>query len=245
MRASILALLAVLALSGKADAATVTVTLNVNGPSPSAAAAGAGDKVVFSNTDQVSHVVKATSSNWTYKVTIGAGSSSSVVLAGTGVYKYSDTHVVLFSQVDAGSVTVAAVKPSPTPTVKPSATPKPSATASPKPSATLSASPGASPTSSSGTALGPGLGTSVLPSATPAVTDGPQPNIAPVPVGSSPTPTATGTPAPPYFARGLVQGSTHRYGLPAALAVVAITGVLSLLVRLLLAQAPAKVHPES
>ena len=39
---------------------------------------------------------------------------------------------------------------------------------------------------------------------------------------------------------GIVQGSPHRYGLPAALAVVGIVGVLSLLVRFLLAQPEAR-----
>ena len=43
-----------------------------------------------------------------------------------------------------------------------------------------------------------------------------------------------------YADRPLVQGSPHKYGLPAALAVVGITGVVSLLVRLLLAEPAAR-----
>jgi hypothetical protein len=43
-----------------------------------------------------------------------------------------------------------------------------------------------------------------------------------------------------YAQRGLTQESAHRYGLPAALALVAVTGMVSLLVRLLLAEPAAR-----
>jgi hypothetical protein len=91
----------------------------------------------------------------------------------------------------------------------------------------------------SGTALAPGLGTGILMTGTPSPGTGPQPDIAPPLPNTTANPAAgtTGTPLVNYADRPLTQGSTHRYGLPALLAVLALTGVGSLLVRFLLAQA--------
>jgi hypothetical protein len=79
--------------------------------------------------------------------------------------------------------------------------------------------------------VGVGLGRFPTPTPAPGV---PRPDIA--------GPGATAAPAADvtYADRSLVQSSPHRYGLPAALAVVAITGVVSLLVRLLLAEPAAR-----
>lgn len=242
--AVLVGLLAVLALGFTARAAetAVTVTLTFGGPSPASANAAPGNRIVFSNTDGVTHTISATSKNWTYKKAIGANASDSVVLPSSGTYTYSDAHVVVLqNQVDKGTITVAKAAPSPSPSSSRSASPRPSTSATSKPSTSTSPSssptPAATPTSSTGTALGPGLGVGVLPTASPNETSGPQPNVAPPPPGTSPgtSPTPSSTSRTSYSGRGLVQGSAHRYGLPAALAVVAIAGVASLIVRLLLA----------
>ena len=68
-----------------------------------------------------------------------------------------------------------------------------------------------------------------------------QRNVVPEVATGEPQPTATASSAAVVNSDpGLVQGSRHRYGLPAALAVVALAGVASLLGRLLLAQQVAR-----
>ncbi len=254
LAAVLLGMLAALALSLPASAATtVTITLNINGPSPASATAVAGDTIVFSNGDNVSHTVTHKTGAWTYTKTIAANGRGSVVLTGAGSYSYTDSHALLLSTAnDPGSITVTAAKPSPAPTAKPSATvaPKPSVSAKPSGSASpaSSASPATIPTGGTGTAVGPGLGVGVVPNASaPAPSGGPAPNIAPEAVASpgEPTPTTSAPAAATAVGRGLVQGSAHRFGLPMALAVVAVAGVASLIVRLLLAQPAARPSEQS
>jgi plastocyanin len=238
-----------LGLLPTAQAASVTITLSFQAPSPSNAAAATSDTIVFSNNDQVAHAVKSKTGAWSFSRSVPAGASYSVKLPTTaGTFTYSDTHnVPIFgATVDSGTVTSTAPKPPP-----PTATPKPASTATPKPTAKPSATPRATasaqptasgsptagaPTPGSGTALAPGLGTGILTTGTPSP-GAPQPNIAPALPSTTAAPAvgATAAPAVRYADRPLTQDSTHRYGLPALLAVLALTGVASLLVRYLLA----------
>ena len=229
-------LLPLFALVGPAGAATRVVTLTNQGPSPTTLAVKVGDVVRFDNQSNVDHTVDS-AATWNFHRTIAAGTAlSTPAFTKAGTFNYTDnfTLVAIGQQVN-GSVTVTGA---PAPTASRSATPAPSRSASPRPSATRSptASPSASasavPTSGTGTAIGPGFGPGVLTSAVPAPSTGPAPAIA------GPPP-ASGAPAAPIALQyggkdALVQSSPHRYGLPAALAVVLMVGVLSLIVRLLL-----------
>ena len=235
-------LLAALALGVQASparAATVTVGLTVQGPAPNPANVNAGDTVVFVNRDGVDHTIKATS-GWTFTKVIAAGQQASYVFTKAGTFGYTDQHAVLINEA---TVVVKGGTPAPSPTARPTTSPKPQPP--PKPSATPAATSSATPTQTStpnpstGTATRPGIGTAVIPTATP--TGLPQPDIAP-PVRGNPNLTSSPVPssAVRYSSRGLVQDSAHRYGLPSALAVVALTGVASLLVRVLLAHPAAR-----
>jgi hypothetical protein len=243
-----------LGLLPSAQAASVTITLSLQRPSPPNAAAVAGDTIIFSNTDQVAHAVKSTSGAWSFSSSVAAGARYNVKLpTQAGTFTYSDTHnVPLFgTTVDSGIVTATAPKApppsattSPKPGVTASRTPSPKPTTPAKATATAqpSATPSGTPTPGSGTALAPGLGTGILTTGTPAP-GAPQPNIAPLLPDSTANPAdpvAGATAAPPvkYADRPLTQDSSHRYGLPALLAVLLLTGVGSLLVRYLLADGP-------
>jgi hypothetical protein len=238
--------------SAQAATQTITITLGVGGPDRSPASAAPSDtiKFVVSN-DRSKHLVKSTSKNWSFSATVDAQGSYSVKLpAGPGTFTYSDTHTVLIGPtVDNGRVTSTAPKPSasatpkPSPSASPKPTPKPSA--APQPSVSPQPTAGASATGTpapggSGTALAPGLGTGILTTGTPSP-GAPQPNIAPElsatpDATANPAAGATGAPPVKYADRPLTQDSSHRYGLPALLAVLALTGVTSLLVRYLLGQ---------
>jgi hypothetical protein len=257
MSATVVLLLSVvgLGLLPSAQAASVTITLSFQAPSPSNAAAVAGDTIVFSNTDQVVHAVKSKTGAWSFSKSVAAGASYSVKLPTTaGTFTYSDTHdVPIFgATVDSGTVTATTPKPSASPTRKPTATPaatpratgKPTPQPSVQPSGQPSATPTGTPTAGVGTALQPGLGTGVLPTPTP-TGPGPQPNIAPPAPNASNAPanassTATSGPRVKYADKPLTRDSSHRYGLPALLAVLGLTGVASLLVRFLLAHPTAR-----
>ena len=150
-----------------------------------------------------------------------------------------------------------------------SATPRPTSSPAPRPTATRAAgapaaSGGARPGSGqgatqlggTGSVAGPpiaGFTGGSLPGMPPALPAVPAPAIAgappltpltplsplsPVPTAAGGSPLAAGPQARPGV---LAQSSPHRYGLPATLAVVAVAGVGSLLVRLLLAR-PAAVR---
>jgi plastocyanin len=229
-----------------ARAATVTVTLTVQGPGPNPASAAAGDTVVFANSDAVTHTVKAYGSNWAFDVRIAAGSSASHVFAAGGSYGYTDTHAVgLFnSRSDVGTVAVSApaTKPTPAPVRTAAPSPAPRAPAKP-PAASASPATSASPAApGAGTALAPGLGSLTLPTAGPVPSAGlPAPDLAaPPPETALAQPTPQSTVGAVYADKGLTQGSPHRYGLPAVLAVLAVTGVASLLARLLLSEPAAR-----
>lgn len=234
---ALLLLAALLFLLGvPAQAATKTVTLSDQGPSPTSLALKAGDIVKFVNSGNSSHQVDSVA-GWTFHRAIQAGASASTpAFTKAGTYTYDDSYtLVAVPQTARGTFTVTAGTPTtPSPTPKPSATRTTSPT--PKPSAGQTQTP--SPTSaatSSGVAIAPGLGTGIVPTTPPpSATIGPNPDIAP------PQPSAAGSRTPLAIAYGgkdgVVQSSPHRYGLPAALAVVGIVGVLSLLVRLLLAE---------
>lgn len=234
----LLAALAVGVPAGPAQAAVVRISLTVQGPTPNPANVNVGDTVVFANDDRVDHTVKATS-GWTFSKVISAGQQASHVFQKAGTYGYTDQHAVLIQdRIDNAAVVVKGSAASPSPTARPTTSPKPQPKPSPKPSATPATTPTPTATPATGTATRPGLGAGVLPTATPTPTGVPQPDIAPqVPVTPVPGPSAA---AVRYSSRGLVQDSAHRYGLPSALAVVALTGVASLLVRVLLAHPAAR-----
>lgn len=239
--------IAVLLPAGPARAATVGVSLTVQGPSPAQASARAGDTVVFTNNDAVTHTVRASGGGWSFSQAVAPGSSASHAFPAAGTYRYTDTHQVgvLTSRSDAGSVVVAA------PPAPPPASPAPTRSTAPQPTPTRTAAPRATPppTQSPGTATAPAVGALPVPvgGGVPtgsAPTPAPSPAVAPSLSAAGPAPSAvpqTGAPAGPAYAQGaLTQGSAHRYGLPAALAVLALTGVVSLLVRLLLADPAAQ-----
>lgn len=226
-----------LLLATPAQASIRTITLTAQGPSPAQLTIGKGDVVNFFNTDNVSHTVTRTTGGWAFNAVIEAGKSKATsTFTATGTFGYSDSHAVVLN--DAGTIVVKAAAPAPTTSPKPS--PKPSPTTSPVVKPTATSTPTASPTTQptrSGTAIGPGIGVGTFPSASPGATAGPRPDVA------APEPSESGAVQNlGYSDRGLVQDSPHRYGLPAALALVAILGVLSLLVRLLLAEPAARRH---
>lgn len=237
------ALLLALSLVSPAAAATKTVTLSNQGPSPTSLTVAAGDTVRFVNSDSVSHTVARTSGAWTFTRQIAAGASATTAaFTKPGTYAYSDSFtLVAVPQTRNGSIVVP-VPPSPSPRPSASATPKPSAP--PSPSVRPTASPTASPTtpaptaSASGVAIAPGITIGgIAPSASPAASAVPGPDIASPQPGRSASPATTVA----YGGKsGIVQSSPHRYGLPALLALVGIVGVLSLLVRFLLAQPEAR-----
>lgn len=238
--AAALALLGVVALGSPAQAETKVVTLGQQGPAPQIVDIKVGDAVRFTNSDDVAHTVASSGGGWSFSRTIAAGASATTpVFTRACVCTYTDDHtVVVVPQQDTGTVRVAASTPSPSPT-RP--TPRPTTSPAPRPSPSSSTAPSASPTpapTQSGVALGPGLDPGVLPTAGPTATPGPRPDLA------GPSPSVAPVAGPAYAGKdGIVQGSPHRYGLPAALAVVAVVGVVSLLVRLLLAQPEARPAP--
>jgi hypothetical protein len=237
-----LGLAGLLLVAGPAHAATPTVTLSQQGPSPATITVAQGQTVTFVNNDSVPHRVRHTSGAWTFDKSIPANKSVTTPPFAAGTFGYSDDFATVVLGVPrsvSGSVVVPKTAPSPSPSATRRPTPAPSRSAAPRPS--VSASPAASATplpTQSGTAVLPGLGTGVLPTPVATPLTGPAPQVAP---GVSPNPSSTPAVASIRYGGkdGLVQPSSHRYGLPAALAVVGIVGVVSLLVRLLLAQPEA------
>lgn len=214
-----------------ARAATATVTLTDQGPSPATVTIKAGDSVRFVNNGSSTHTVTS-NEGWTYSKQIPAGGNATTpAFPKAGTYSYDDTWTLIaVPQQAAGSIDVKKVAAPPSP--KPSKT----ATRSPSPAATPSASPSLSPVPTA-SANAPGLGGVTLPTPTP------QPSSSvPAPEVASPQPSATLLAEPAYGGKdGLVQSSPHRFGLPAALAVVAIVGTVSLLLRYLLSLPEARV----
>jgi plastocyanin len=225
--AALAALLAVLAttgllLAGPAHAATRTVTLTSSGPVPSRLVLGPGDRVRFTNADNVQHRVTA-ARGWKFDsgaLAPGATSGLTPVLTRPARYDYTDTRSLLLTVATFdGALVVPAPAPSPSATRSPSPRPAPT-TPGPAPSAT---------------APGP-----VLPTGAP--TPAPFPTAVPTyspPAVVAPTTLPSAAPDIRYGdPQALVQSSPHRYGLPALLGLVGIVGVASLLLRLLLSMAP-------
>ena len=217
-------LLALSVLSPQASAAVRTVHLTSGGPKPASLTITSGDTVRFVNDDTVPHQVRSQGA-WQYDsgpIPPGQTSSATPRLTAPGTYRYSDVRgIVVLPQSFAGSLTVPAPKPTGSATPQPTRSPTPTTTPTPRPTRTPTASPAPA----------------VTPSPTPVRTPSPSPTRSAVPL---PTPSQlTPSPAPEVRygdPQALVQASPHRYGLPALLAGVAIAGVLSLLVRYLLAQ---------
>jgi hypothetical protein len=237
---TLLGVLAVLLVPVRADAAGHTVTLSAGGPSPSAITIAAGDTVTFKAGDANTYHVRRSSGSWSFTATVT--SSKPVTTApfeSAGTYSYTVTFDTLLGQSPPsnGSITVPATPPSPTPSASPSAKPRPSATASARPS--TSPTPSAAPTPS-GQAVPPPIVGGVVPTPDVTPTGGPAPQVAPG--GPSPTALSPSPVAAVDYARPseIVQHSAHGFGLPAALAVVAVVGVVSLIVRILLASPEAR-----
>jgi plastocyanin len=239
-----------------AAAKTHVVTVGVGGPDPSTVTVARGDRVQFHNSDQVAHRVRSSAGGWSYdSKDVAPGGRSPVTPAFTtaGTFRYTDAQVGLVVRPPAtGNVVVPSTTPSTTPSTRPSTTPAPSSSAgaSPRPGATRSAGPapgtaGPVPTQS-GMAVLPGFGPGVVPTLpVPTPSTGPAPAVAPtVPPSATPAAAVGDDPVVTYGDKeGIVQGSAHRYGLPALLALVGIAGVVSLLVRFLLAQPAARRTP--
>ena len=231
-----------------AAAATATVTLGPQGPSPATVTVARGDTVRFVNSDSVTHTLTHTSGPWSFTATVAAGGHQDTpAFTASGTFSYSDRRNFVVSTTASGSVVVPANGPAPAPSPRPSGTPKPTPT--PKPAVTRTPPPpGATPPPGASSTPGATSTPAALPSASVSPGSGPAPTALPPVAGTgqtgAPGPAASpsGTPAPSvsYAQRGLTQGSSHRYGLPAALAVVAITGLASLLLRLLLAEPAAR-----
>jgi plastocyanin len=234
LSALFLAAAALLLAAAPADASIRTVVLDATGPTPSTLTIAKGDIVNFFNNDSVNHKITHTVGSWTFTADIKANTGvATKPFTASGTYKYDDDFVIVaVPRKVEGTIVVQASTPSPSPSPTRAPTPRPttSPTARPTvgPSATASPTPG--PTGS-GTAIGPGIGPGSTPSATPSPT-GPPPSLA--------SPGASPVPGVSYSGRGLIQGSPHGWGLPVVLALVGIAGVVSLLVRLLLAEPAAR-----
>ena len=235
----LLALLAVVVWQAPARAAGHTVTLATSGPSPSALTISAGDTVTFKAADANTYHLRRTGGSWTVPATVTQSKPfTTEPFTQPGTYSYTMSFDTLIgpSPPQSGSIVVPATAPSPSPTAAPSASASARPTTSARPSA--SASPTAVPTAS-GVALPPPIVGGVVPSATPSASAGPMPQVAPPVAAGSPEPSATT--AVSYAPKaGIVQRSAHGIGLPAVLAAVGVVGVVSLLVRFLLAAPEAR-----
>lgn len=235
---ALLGLLAVLFLPAPAQAAGHTVTLSTGGPSPSAITISAGDTVTFRAGDGNTYHVRRSAGTWTFSATVtSAKPVTTPPFTQAGTYSYTTTFDTLLGESPAsnGSITVPATPPSPTPSASPSA--RPSATATPRP--TASPSPSAAP-SPSGVALPPPIVGGVEPTPTGSPSAQPAPVVAVGRPSASPLPPSP-VPVVDYAdPTEIAQGSAHGFGLPATLAVVAVVGVVSLIVRILLAAPEAR-----
>ena len=231
-----------------AEAGTGAVSLTAAGPNPSSLTVIKGDVVRFTNADTVSHRVTSTSGNWSFDSgDLAPRATAEFSFHTVGTFTYDDNYtggLLDLPRTTPGRVIAQEPPPSsPQPTPRSTAHPKPTSTSTP---AVPGAASGTSPTPADETAGGGGA--VVLPT----LTNGDPTPPATVPAGpgpavATPTPIATGTPptagndVPRYAASSTIaQPSAHRYGLPVALAVVGIAGMVSLLVRFLLAQPSAR-----
>lgn len=149
-------------------------------------------------------------------------------LTAVGIYTVSGT----LGSSGTSRVTVVAAGTKPSPTPKPTAT---TTSPAPRPSATTTTSPPTTePTPSTGTATAPPIGPTSSASARPTSGGGTLPSIAPLPTAD-----------PPVLAGGskralLQPHPVRRLGLPGALSVVLVLGLLLGLGRVLLAMAPPR-----
>lgn len=250
-----------------AAAAVRDVQLTQDGPVPASLTVAAGDSIRFVNTDTFVHRVVSDSANWAFDSrTLVPGASFTVepALSRAGTYAYRGAGLDSFrgTVVVPGTAASPSASPrrSPSPAVAVPSTASPSASPAASPAA---ASPGASPAASpaatggTGSVQGPpplaggSFGGFVGPSPSPGA---PAPMVAdplaavplPTPSFDGASPQVVGTDAGPTTTTALGDlprlGSpveARRYGLPLALAAVLLSGVVSLLVRLLLHEAPA------
>ncbi len=239
-------LLAVVGLSGvglllaapASAARIITISITADGPKPASVTAAVGDTIEFRNDDATFiHQAKQASTNWTFNTgPLAPGAKATAgKLTKPGTYLYEGANLDSFT----GKVVVPA--PQPPPPAPAPVSSKPASGGSTPPPAT-SPSPSPSSTGGSGAAGAPplggfGPGGLPLPSATPG---GPAPDVAPVLPGEVPS-VAPETPGITASTGRLPEASTARaYGLPVALATVAVVGVASLILRLLLAQPAAR-----
>ena len=241
--ALLLALLGLsLSVAGPASAANRSVALTGSGPAPARISITVGDAITFTNADELglSHVVTSSGDGWTYGPTMVASGASTTTakFPQPGTYTYTD-HRNTISTDRTGSIVV---------TGAPAAGPRPAsapATASPVSSPSRDPQPGAAP-------IGPS--TVATPTESPSPSPVIAPAVAPVPMAlaavtagpvqaSAPaSPDPAQAPVGPLAIAGSVNNSNHQqaYGLPAALAALAIAGIASLLIRLLLSHPAAR-----
>ena len=254
--------------TGTASAAERTVHLTGAGPSPRAATAVAGDRLVFVNDDVVPHRVTAIR-GFSFDRLVLPGSRVTTAAFAAGSYTYRDSRVLTFAATDVtGTVTVSPAPAAPA-AGTPAATAPPVTTPAGATAAPPAGGAGRSGTGSGGIAGGAGPAGGIAGGAGPAggstggsgtATRPPLPGfvggsqLAPDP-GTAPAPAiAPSTEGTPPASSGAVsssagtsrrgsfaQSSTARpYGLPVTVAVLLIAGVLSLLLRLLLAEPVAR-----
>ncbi len=234
-RTALAALLAapVLGLAGLpawADDAAVQTT-GGNTFSPASVTVDVGDTVTWTNNGGLNHTVTASTNNWAKNNSIGfSGQSTAYTFESPGTYGYyCQTHGGPGSGMS-GTVVVRGAA-SPTPPASPSAKPTPKPT--PKPSVSPSVAPSPTPTRT--------------PSRTPSATAKPSPSRSAPLTPQTQLPTRhvepAVTPAPLELGFGGLKGAepTHRErGLPIALAVIALLGVGTAEVRVLLSVPTAK-----
>lgn len=258
----LLALLGSVALAAPASAAEKVVEITAEGLRPAQLTIARGDTVVVVNQDEgFRYRVRSTSDNWDFDsgllTPLARGQRYELPpVEEVGTYTFT-----AFQGEDPFNGAV--VLPAPSATTPPAAAPA-SPGASPRPGATTApgASPAATPspaaTGGTGAAALPPLAggfgsTGVLPSAAPV--PGQAPAVAPALPGlptlpgdpaAGPEPQTAGEPTPAPVGAQAIAGdlpgaqTPREYGLPAALAAVLAVGVVSLLVRLLLAEPAAQ-----
>ncbi|MDT7570923.1 MAG: hypothetical protein QOE05_1097 [Actinomycetota bacterium] len=232
-----LALTPFLGVSPAYAARTITISLTPDGPKPASVTAAIGDTIQFKNDDATFvHDVGAASSNWPNpNFDSGPMPPGAVYSAGkltkAGTYLYEGKNLDSFS----GKVVVPAGS-SPAPAKSPTAKPAPSKSAAP--ASSPAASP--SPTGGAGNIGPPPLAGGVIPPPSP-LAGGPAPNVAPTLAGEEvPSAEPSGDAVAVGHGRLPEPPTGRKYGLPAALAAVGVAGVVSLLVRLLLAHPAAR-----
>ncbi|MCU1599500.1 MAG: hypothetical protein JWO22_209 [Frankiales bacterium] len=237
----LLGMVAAVTLASPALAATHPVTLSPGNGTVNVTVS-AGDTVTFRAGDGSTYHVTS-GKGWSFAGTVTTAKPATTKPFNTpGTYAFTSTFdTVLGSAPSTGGSIVLPAKATPTPTTPASA--KPSASATPKPSTSSSLKPSASASATqSGVAVPPPITGGVIPTPDVSTSAGPQPQVAPTAGGAAGATTSPTAVANTNFAdpSTLVQKSPHGFGLPVALAVVAVVGVVTLLVRFLLAAPEAQ-----